>query len=403
MNQQNKTQDLVFDTTCAGHLCVDLTPALPETGKTAIEDIFKPGGMLEVGPANVSTGGSVSNTGLGFKALGLRVAFMALVGRDTFGEIAVSLLAGHGSSEGIGLTDKAGTSYSVVIAPPGIDRLFLHDPGANHFFRAENIDYGIVEKSRLFHLGYPTVMRALYHNRGSELVKIFRRVKELGVTTSLDLSMADPRSEGARADWRAVFADLLPYVDLLVPSIEESFLCMYPERYPDLRQSVPGELIEHIETETFQALGREFLRLGCGVCMLKAGHQGLYLRTGDAGRLARFGHAGPCEPGLWADRELWCPAFEVEKISNATGSGDVSIAGFLSGLLGGLTIERSLKLAALAGYLNLRGRDSLSGLKSFTECIKMLDSSSLRIKPLERNLGENWAFDETARLYRAAH
>ncbi len=400
INHKGKTQDLGVEVTCAGHLCLDLTPGLPATGKTAIEDILKPGTLLEVGPAKVATGGSVSNTGLGFKVLGLRVAFMALVGRDTFGDIAVSLLARHGSSEGIQQTDQASTSYSIVVAPPDIDRLFLHDPGANHFFCAEHIDYQTVAGSRLFHLGYPTVMRALYRNRGAELVKIFRRVKELGVTTSLDLALADPRSEAGSVDWRPIFAAVLPYVDLLLPSIEESFLCMYPERYLSLRERVPGELIEHIESDTFRKLGEEFLELGCGICMLKAGHQGIYLRSGSAARLAEFGRGGPSEPNLWADRELWCPAFEVDRIANATGSGDVSIACFLSGLLDGQTLERSLKLAALAGYLNLQGADSFSGLKSLTECRQLLDSAKLRVKPLERDLPAGWAFDKKTKIFR---
>lgn len=398
----NENRDQEFEVTCAGHLCLDLTPALPETGKTAVEDLLKPGTLLEVGPARVAAGGSVSNTGLGFKVLGLRVAFMALAGRDTFGEIAVSLLARHGSSAGILQTDRASTSYSIVLAPPGIDRLFLHDPGANHLFCAEHIDYRTAGASRLFHLGYPTVMRALYRNQGKELVEIFRRVKELGATTSLDLAMADPRGEGSSIDWRAVFAGVLPYVDLFLPSIEESFLCMYPQRYLDLREKVRGELIEHVETGIFRSLAAEFIGLGCGVCMLKAGHQGIYLRTGGADRLQRFGRCRPADPALWAGRELWCPAFRVEKISNATGSGDISIAGFLSGLLQGRSLERCLKLAALAGCLNLLGTESGGGLQSFPACEQMLDSAALTVRPLERELGAGWTFDEKDRLYRHA-
>jgi len=400
MNKQPETQDFEFEVCCAGHLCLDLTPGLPETGKTSIEDILKPGTLLEVGPARVATGGSVSNTGLAFKALGLRVAFMALVGRDTFGDIAVSLLERHGSSRGIQRTELASTSYSIVVAPPGIDRLFLHDPGANHIFCAEHIDYQAVAGSRLFHLGYPTVMRALYRDNGAELVEIFRRVKELGVTTSLDLALADPRSEGGRTDWRRIFADLLPNVDLLLPSIEESFLCMYPGRYLSLREKVRGELIEHIDSETFGILGREFIELGCGVCMLKAGHQGIYLRSGSAGRLAEFGRGRPRDPAAWAGRELWCPAFEATRITNATGSGDTSIAGFLSGLLGGLSLERSLRLAALAGCLNLQGSEFSGGLKSFPGCVEMLDNPALRVKAPDRELGAGWSYDEGARLYR---
>ncbi len=393
-------QSTAYDVTCAGHLCLDITPAFRDGGSTEIEEILKPGTLVKVGPARVSTGGSVSNTGIGLKILGLRVAFMALIGRDDFGLVVTSSLARYGLSDGIAQTDRTSTSYSIVISPPGIDRLFLHDPGANNLFSSEHIDYEIVAASRLFHLGYPTVMQALYSNEGAELVEIFRRVKELGVTTSLDLALADPRSEESRIDWRVIFHKLLPYVDFLLPSIEESFLCMYPERYRLLREKVRGDLIEHIESDLFRRIGEEFLNFGCGVCMLKAGHQGIYLRTGKAQRLARFGGASPDEPDSWADRELWCPAFEVTRIASATGAGDVSIAAFLGGLLTGWPIERCLKAAALAGYLNLQTVDSFSGLKSLDECGRLLDSSKLPVKKLDRELGAGWYFDQREKLYR---
>ena len=325
---------------------------------------------------------------------------MALVGRDDFGRLAASILARHGTSSGIAVTERASTSYSIVISPPGIDRIFLHDPGANNLFSSEHIDYGIVASSRLFHLGYPTVMQALYRNQGAELVKIFRRARQAGVTTSLDLALADPRSEESRIDWRAIFRKLLPYVDLLLPSIEESLLCMYPELYSELREKISGDLIGHIESDLFSRIAGEFLNYGCGVCMLKAGHQGIYLRTAEAERLARFGNATPAEPDSWAGRELWCPAFEVNRIVSATGAGDVSIAAFLAGLLAGWPVERCLKAAVLAGYLNLQTMDSFSGLKNLDECGRLLDSSNLPVKKLVRRLSARWTFDKKQKLYR---
>jgi len=398
--QEQNSKKATFDVTCAGHLCLDIAPAFADRGNLAIEEILKPGSLVKVGPARVSTGGSVSNTGIGLKILGLRVAFMALVGRDDFGRVAASILARHGMNQGIAATDQASTSYSIVISPPGIDRLFLHDPGANSLFCSEHIDYETAASSRLFHLGYPTVMKALYRNRGAELVEIFRRVKESGVTTSLDLAMFDPRSEDSRIDWRAIFRRLLPYVDFLLPSIEESFLCMYPGPYRALRDKVCGDLIGHIESGLFSRIAGEFLEFGCGVCMLKAGRQGIYLRTGKAERLAGFGPASPAEPESWAELELWCPAFEIKKIVSATGAGDVSIAAFLGGLLAGWPVERCLKAAALAGYLNLQTVDPFSGLKSLDECGRLLDSPELPVKTLDRQLGAGWNFDPREKLYR---
>ena len=37
-----------------------------------------------------------------------------------------------------------GTSYSIVLAPPGIDRVFLHHPGANDTFCADDVNYALV-------------------------------------------------------------------------------------------------------------------------------------------------------------------------------------------------------------------------------------------------------------------
>ena len=389
-----------YDVTCAGHLCLDITPEFQDVDNRDIGEIFYPGTLIKVGQARLSTGGSVGNTGVGCKVLGMKVALMALAGKDEFGSVVRSLLARHALDAGISQTERASTSYAIVISPPGNDRFFLHDPGANDLFCSEHLDYSIVSRSKIFHLGYPTVMKALYSNCGAELTEIFRRVKELGVTTSLDLALADPSSAEARLDWREIFRKLLPFVDLFLPSIEESFLYMYPERYLSLREKVKGDLIDHIDSGLISTIGEEFLDYGCGACMLKAGPLGIYLRTGTAERLAGCGHAAPADPDSWAGRELWCPAYEVERIVNATGAGDVSIAAFLGGLLNGWPLERCLKTAVLTGFFNLQSVDSSSGLKRLDECFELLETAEPPVKNIDRVLGSSWCYDNECRLYR---
>ena len=53
-------------------------------------------------------------------------------------------------------------------AVPGIDRIFLHNPGANDSFRSEDIPEKMLEEA-LFHFGYPPIMRSMYENDGEEL------------------------------------------------------------------------------------------------------------------------------------------------------------------------------------------------------------------------------------------
>ncbi|HLA40136.1 MAG TPA: carbohydrate kinase family protein [Candidatus Glassbacteria bacterium] len=387
-----------LDVVCAGHLCLDLTPTFPASIRLDSGGLLRPGSLVRVGQADLSCGGSVSNTGVGLVRLGVETAFMGLVGSDDFGRILVERLGRHGSTAGISQTSEAGTSYSVVISPPGADRMFLHYPGANDRFDSSHIDFSIVRRACHFHLGYPTVMRSLYSGAGKELVEIFTRVKALGLSTSLDLSLQDS-STAQEADWPAIFSRLLPHVDLLLPSLEESLQCMEPDTYRELA-SRGGEIIDLVGTEKVRELGAEFLRLGCGLCMLKAGPHGIYLRTGNEMRIARFGRGFRGEVGGWAGRELWCPPFEVTEIASATGAGDVSISAFLAGMLNDLPLERSLRLAALAGWLNLHSVDSTAAIPALAECERILEEDQPQVAIPRRKFGRGWRYDKKASLFR---
>lgn len=123
----------------AGHICIDITPVFPNKKVTNIGDILKPGKLIEMGKAEVSTGGSVANTGLGMKVLGADVTLMGKLGNDEFGDMICGILDKYDAAAGMIRSDDVSTSYSVVIAVPGIDRVFLHNPGANNHFHADDI------------------------------------------------------------------------------------------------------------------------------------------------------------------------------------------------------------------------------------------------------------------------
>ena len=85
-------------------------------------------------------GGPVSNTGINMKTLGSKVCFCACVGDDILGQLTVDILKSSGNADGIQTVKGAASSYTVVVAPPGIDRIFLHNPGTNNYFGAENLN-----------------------------------------------------------------------------------------------------------------------------------------------------------------------------------------------------------------------------------------------------------------------
>ncbi len=126
----------------------------------------------------------MGNTGLAMKVLGADVKLMGKVGTDDFGKLVLSQLKEYGVESGMIVAEGDETSYSVVISVAGIDRIILHDSGANNTFTMEDIDFDLVRDASLFHFGYPSIMRSMYQDGGAPMVELFRKVKSLGVATS---------------------------------------------------------------------------------------------------------------------------------------------------------------------------------------------------------------------------
>ncbi len=388
-----------YDVAVAGHICLDIIPQIPDTGIREIVELFKPGKLIQVNAAKISTGGPVSNTGIALKKLGLRVAFMARVGKDQFGELILSLLSQQGQTSGISVSPIDRTSYTIVIAPPGIDRIFLHDPGANDRFSSADLDVELIRQSRLFHFGYPPIMANCYENGGEELVKIFEIAKSAGTTTSLDMALPDPNSPSGKAPWRAILSKLLPHVDIFMPSIEEVFFMLDPNAYLAVKQRAgTRDVVDFIDPEQYCRLAEECLSLGSKIVLIKTGHRGAYIQTKDLTSDFDFGAAPPKDPGNWSQRELWCPAFRIDHIASATGSGDSAIAGFIAAYLRGYSIEQTLQYANCVGYQNLHELDAVSGIRDWDQTTAMVESGGLT--PLELALpSSSWQWDQTWRLW----
>ena len=390
-----------YDVMIAGHLCLDIIPLFPDTGARNIDEIMCPGKLVNVNNAKISTGGPVSNTGLNMKKLGLNVCFCSCVGDDQFGKIALEMLSDSGNANGIKVLQGQTSSYTVVVAPPGIDRIFLHHPGTNNIFCADDLDVDLIKQSRHFHLGYPPLMEKMFADEGRELAKIFKIAKEVGATTSCDMTLPDPSSLSGKAPWRKILENILPYIDIHVPSIEETFYMLYPEKFLEMKkQHDNSELIDYITPEQYSQVADEILAMGAKMTTLKSGHRGFYIKTASKDKFKGLGAAKPADAENWADRELWAPAYVVESFGSATGSGDSSIAGLLTAYLNGLTIEESLKYATCLGYQNVCVLDAVSGCKDWSDTTEMIASGMPMIDAKMDNSG--WKYHDDYKLWSAA-
>ena len=315
------------------------------------------------------------------KQFGQQIALMGCVGCDNLGEVVLTRLREYGVTRGIQRSCRAGTAYGIVIAPPGMDRIFFEDPGCNGVFTAADIDYKTVAQSRLFHFGYPPLMRKLWTNHGVELRKLLKRIRKLGVATSLDMTLPDSNSPAGKANWRKILTDTLPYVNIFVPSIEEILFMLAPDQYARLLAKAAGrDMVDIIPQKLYEQLAERIIPMGCSVLMIKAGHRGAYIQTGDVAKLNAT-TALKLPTSNWSQRKLWSKPFPADprRVKNACGAGDCAVAGFLTALLKGKEIEQAAQYAMLAGRDNLYSLDTLSGLSDWAKMTRLIEHQTPHI------------------------
>lgn len=364
-----------YDAVVAGYICIDLIPDFKKSEvNNSISEIFKPGRLVEIDGLSFCLGGVVANTGLAMKKFEKKVFLNGLIGDDFIGKIVLENLDKYKLSEGLKTTIQSGTAFSIVVAPPGIDRIFLESTGCNAIFDESCINFKAVSQSRLFHFGYPPLLKQFYLNNGEQLFKVFSDIQKMGVVTSLDFSLPDPASESGKVNWTGILAKVLPFTDIFVPSIEEALQIMMPEEYVRIqKKSFNADIIDQIPVEIIRELGKRIIDCGVKIVLIKAAHRGTYLLTGDVTDLneKRGLHLSKRK---WNRCELWCNAYTTDptKIKSTTGAGDTAVAAFLSAILDGENPENSLKLASIAGRNNLYVQNIYEELPGWADMLKDL-------------------------------
>jgi sugar/nucleoside kinase (ribokinase family) len=336
----------------AGHVCLDLTPALDSPPS------IDPGRLIGVGPLAISPGGCVSNTGLALVTLGVPTQLVADVGSDELGRVLVALLADSAAdTAGIARLDGRDTSYSVVVDFPGRDRTFWHHVGANAAFDGSGVVDRIEKAARgahgpardaaphvapgglepILHLGYATHLPALYADGGAALIRLLEAARVAGAMISLDMAEIAAASEARSVDWEGLLARTLPAVDVMKASVDD-LVAMMPGRAGFGPTQWADLLVE----------------LGAAAAIVTDGANGLYLRTAFEARIAGAARTLRRAPLDWSNRELWVPSLAA-RVLVTTGAGDVAAAGFVAGLAQDLGPAESALLSAAAAATRISG------------------------------------------------
>ncbi|URN94049.1 MAG: carbohydrate kinase family protein [Candidatus Pristimantibacillus lignocellulolyticus] len=351
---------VLYPVIVGGHICLDIIPTIKGE-----EFEIVPGKLMDIGKAVLATGGAVANTGLALHRLGIPVQLMGKVGEDFIGETIISIFKKIETSLANNMIIAQGeyTSYSIVISPQNMDRMFLHFTGANDTFHSNDIKFETLLQAGLFHFGYPPLMRQMYENNGTEIINLMSKAKEAGNTTSLDLATPDPDTFSGQLDWFEILTNLLPCVDLFFPSLEEILFMVQREKYEEMQLKYGSEhLINHVDAPLLYELSNILLTMGAPIVVIKLGEYGLYMRTtANRARLQQCGRYAYENIEYWYNRELYIPCFKVNVVGT-TGAGDCTIAGFIAGFIQKFNPEHVMINAVATGACNVEQSDATSGI-----------------------------------------
>ncbi|MGI6256735.1 MAG: carbohydrate kinase family protein [Anaerovoracaceae bacterium] len=339
----------------AGNVGIDISPIFPGGERTSMEEVFRPGEIVHVEGAEVHPGGGAINTGIGMNLFGVETTIAGRIGDDHLGEMLLQMIKDHGAPEALVKDVTAHTAYSVILAVPGMDRVILQNPGANDRFSGEDVGASLVKGRHLFHFGHPPSMEKMYLDDGKELADLFRRMREGGLVTSLDLCAVDPASPAGKQDWRKILKNVLPFVDFFLPSRSEL-----------------AYMLGEDDSEEVEDLARISHDLGAGNVVIKMGKEGMYFSTGGAEAIQEVEEKLEMKAGTldsWIDQRGIQPPYPIEKEVSGLGAGDTSIAAFLSALLREFSLEESLYLSAAEGALCVTAYDAFSGLVPFEDLL----------------------------------
>lgn len=308
MSDKEKKTDVIV----VGELNVDIIlneiDSLPVIGKE-----------IMAGSMSVTLGSSSAIFASNLSAMGPRVAFIGKIGKDNFADVVLKSLEGKNvDTSHIIISDKLSTGATIVLNYDQ-DRANVTYPGAMNDLKIEDIDFEFLSGARHMHFANCFMQPGIKN----ELTSLFRKAKELGLTTSLDTQW-DPEEK-----WELPLEELLPYIDIFLPNIAEfKFL-------------TGSDTVEE------------------GINKLKNLAHYIIIKNGSEGALG------------WDGKELIVqPAFKNERVIDCVGAGDSFDAGFIKDFIRNLPIGKCLESGALAGAINTTragGTGAFENLKTIRE------------------------------------
>ena len=271
--------------------------------------------------ARLMVGGSGAIMACGAARLGLRTAFLGLLGDDPFGRFMLDALHERDVDASVSRVDPDRPTGVTAVLSRGEDRAMLTALGTIDALRGDDVDLDLLADARHVHVSSYYLQEALQ----PDLPALFDKAHRAGATTSIDPNW-DPNDR-----WNAGLLDLLWGTDVFLPNSAEA-------------RAITGIDDIDIATESLSERGTT-----------------LAVKFGQGGGLAKAG-----------DELVHVEAVPVDVV-DTTGAGDSFDAGFLAGRLQGWPINRCLQLAVACGSLSTRAAGGIAAQPTMDAAVSAID------------------------------
>ena len=287
------------------------------------------GGTVFIDELTIAVSGAAGVAAIAAAKMGLNTLALTGLGEDLMGDWVMQRLK-HFGVDTWGVQRQPGwkTSSSIVTTRADGSRPALHMKGATGNFFVDDAMIPRATDTKVFHAGGIGLMDAM--DKGQTAV-VMKAAKAAGAITTVDIFAGSPK------DLPAV-AQVLPYTDYFMPSIEEA-------------QALCGRS-DHGDTAKF------FLDMGVKACVLTLGGDGAYYHdnTGVKFRV---------------------PAFDI-KVKCTCGCGDAFDAGYAVALVQGFDPETAVRFAQATSALNATGLGSQAGVKDFEHTLNFMKTTKTK-------------------------
>ncbi|MEL4307488.1 carbohydrate kinase family protein [Joostella sp. CR20] len=278
---------------------------------------------------NLSLGSSSAIMAANASAMGIKTSFCGVIGNDSYGDFITTELQNKNVATDFLIKNNNLPSGITIVMNYDQDRANVTYCGAMETLTYDSIPWKEISEFKHFHLSNFFIQKGIRR----DIVKIFKKAKECGLTTSLDLQW-DPENK-----WNFDYKECLQYVDVFMPN-EQELLALTGKKNLD-------EATEHIETYT-------------NILVVKMGEKGSF--------------------AIQNNEKITATAFHNPAYVDSIGAGDSFNSGFIKKFIEKAPLAECLRVGNLMGALNTTaagGTTAFTDQNTIKEKIKSIFNSEL--------------------------